>query len=227
MAGERVRLEVKEREACGTRVSRRLRRDGFVPGVLYGGEGKARAFFVEERVLRGALGGDHGVHAILDVVLEGQQKAHHAVLKDYQLDPRRSSLLHVDLHEVRLDRPIQAQVAVELIGEPAGANFGGVLTQIVREVTVEALPTAIPDRLELDISALEIGDQVRVSDIVIPDGVTLLDDPDAVAATVAAPRVEVIEEEVPEEIEGEEPAEPGAEVEAAGDEQASADTGES
>jgi large subunit ribosomal protein L25 len=227
MAGERVRLEVKEREACGTRVSRRLRRDGFVPGVLYGGEGKARAFFVEERVLRGALGGDHGVHAILDVVLEGQQKAHHAVLKDYQLDPRRSSLLHVDLHEVRLDRPIQAQVAVELIGEPAGANFGGVLTQIVREVTVEALPTAIPDRLELEISALEIGDQVRVSDIVIPDGVTLLDDPDAVAATVAAPRVEVIEEEVPEEIEGEEPAEPGAEVEAAGDEQASADTGES
>jgi large subunit ribosomal protein L25 len=86
---------------------------------------------------------------------------------------------------------------------------------------------AIPDRLELDISALEIGDQVRVSDIVIPDGVTLLDDPDAVAATVAAPRVEVIEEEVPEEIEGEEPEEPGAEVEAAGDEQASADTGES
>ena len=199
---------------------------GFVPGVLYGGEGKARAFFVEERMLRGALGGDHGVHAILDVVLEGQQKAHHAVLKEYQLDPRRSSLLRIDLHEVRLDRPIQAQVAVELIGEPAEANFGGVLTQIVREVTVEALPMAIPDRLELDISALEIGDQVRVSDIVIPEGVTLLDDPDVVAATVAAPRVEVIEEEAPEGSRARS-SRPEAEVEAAGDEQASADTGES
>jgi large subunit ribosomal protein L25 len=229
MAGERVRLEVKERETRGSRESRRLRRDGFIPGVLYGGEGKARAFYVEERVLRGALGGDHGVHAILDVVLEGQQKAHHAVLKDYQLDPRRSSLLHVDLHEVRLDRPIQAQVAVELTGEPAGANFGGVLTQIVREVTVEALPMSIPDRLELDVTELEIGGQVRVGEIVVPEDVKLLDDPEAVVATVAAPRVEV-EEEVVEEIEGEEveaAAEAEAEPEAGAEAQAEGDTGES
>ena len=155
-------------------------------------------------MLRGALGGDHGVHAILDVVLEGQQKAHHAVLKEYQLDPRRSSLLRRSPRGTT--RPADPGAGSRRADRRTRqANFGGVLTQIVREVTVEALPMAIPDRLELDISALEIGDQVRVSDIVIPEGVTLLDDPDVVAATVAAHRVEVIEEEAPEGVEGEAP----------------------
>ena len=205
MAGERFRLEVKERQDCGSRPSRRLRREGFVPGVLYG-SGNPRPFFVEERIVRQALGGDHGTHAILDVVLEGQQKAHHAVLKDYQLDPRRSSLLHIDLHEVRLDRPIQAQVAVELVGTAKGVGLGGLMSQIVREVTVEALPMAMPDRLEIDVTELDIGDQVHVSDIEAPEGATILDELETVVATVAAPRrMDLPEDEVAEEaVEGEE-----------------------
>jgi large subunit ribosomal protein L25 len=215
MAGERVRLEVREREATGSRVSKRLRKEGLVPGILYG-SGKPRAFVVGERELRRALGGDHGMHAILDVVLEGQQTAHHAVLKDYQLDPRRSALLHVDLHEVRLDRPIQTQVAVELVGDPVGVGLGGLLTQTVREVTVEALPMSVPERLEVDVSALDIGDSVRISDIVPPEDVAILDDPEAVVAAVAAPRrVEEIEEAVEgeeAEAEGEAAAEPEAEA---------------
>jgi large subunit ribosomal protein L25 len=204
MAGERVRLEVKEREQCGSRPSRRLRREGLVPGVLYG-SGKPRAFFVDERELRKALGGEHGIHAILDVVLDGQQTAHHAVLKDRQLDPRRSALLHVDLHEVRLDRPIQAPVTVELVGEPYGVSMGGLLSQIIREVTVESLPMSMPDRLELDVSSLDIGDQVRVSDLVVPEDATVIDELEAVVATVAAPRrMDLPEDEVAEEeIEGE------------------------
>lgn len=211
MAGERVRLEVSERETTGSRVSKRLRKQGLVPGVLYG-SGKPRAFVVEERELRRALGGDHGMHAILDVVLEGQQAAHHAVLKDYQLDPRRSTLLHIDLHEVRLDRPIQSQVAVETVGDAKGVGLGGLLTQVVREVTVEALPMAVPERLEVDVGELDIGDSVRVSDIVPPEGVTILDDPESVVASVAAPRlVEEVVEEVPAE--GEEAAEAAAAAE--------------
>jgi len=203
MAGERVRLEVRERDDCGSRIARRLRREGFVPGVLYG-SGDPQPFYVGERELRRALGGSHGTHAILDVVLEGKKKEHHAVLKDYQLDPIRSSLVHVDLHEVRLDRPIQAQVAVELLGEAAGVKLGGLLSQILREVTVEALPMAIPERFELDVSALEIGDGIKVAEIVAPDGVTILDDPEAVVASVVAPRrVELPEDEVAE-VEGEE-----------------------
>src|SRR5919106_824638 len=120
-------------------------------------------------------------------VFDGQKTAHHAVLKEYQLDPTRARLLHIDLHEVRLDQAIHAQVVVELTGESEGVKEGGVLTQVSREVNVEALPMEVPDRLELDISAMAIGDSLRVSDLRAPEGVTLLDDPETVLATVTPP----------------------------------------
>ncbi|HEY7004211.1 MAG TPA: 50S ribosomal protein L25 [Gaiellaceae bacterium] len=202
MAGERVRLQVQVRESRGSAASRRLRAQGLIPGVLYGNGDKAHPFCIEERELRKALTGDHGLHAILDVVLEGQQKAHHAVVKDYQLDPIRARLLHIDLHEVRLDQAIQTQVVVELIGESAGQKEGGVLSQINREVRVEALPMEVPDHLELDVSAMVIGDSLRVSDLRVPEGVKILDDLETVLATVSPPIK--IEEPEPEEVEGEE-----------------------
>ena len=236
MAGERVKLKVQSRDSRGSAESRRLRADGLVPGVLYGNGGNAQPFCIEERELRKALTGDHGLHAILDVVLEGQQKAHHAVLKEYQLDPTRARLLHIDLQEVRLDQAIHTQVVVELIGESEGVKEGGVLSQIQREVNVEALPMEVPDRLELDVSGMKIGDTLRLSDLRVPEGVKLLDDPETVLATVTPPtkieEPEVVEEEleegelpegeVPEgeeapEGEGEQPAEP--EADAAGEEQ--------
>jgi large subunit ribosomal protein L25 len=148
------------------------------------------------------------------------------VLKDYQVHPTKSRLLHVDLHEVRLDRPIQTAVGVELVGESEGVNVGGVLTQVTREVNVEALPMSIPDHLELDISALEIGDSLRVGDLVVPEDVTVLDDEDVVLASVAAPRVEeepVVAEEGEEGVElaeGEEA--PEGEAEEAGEPEADA-----
>jgi large subunit ribosomal protein L25 len=237
MAGERVKLQVKSRDGRGSAASRRLRADGFVPGVLYGDGKEAHPFAVAERELRRVLTGEHGLHAILDVVLEGQQKAHHAVLKDYQLDPTRARLLHIDLHEVRLDRAIQAQVVVELVGESEGVKEGGVLSQVNREVVVEALPMEVPDRLELDVSRMVIGDSLRVSDLRVLEGVKILTDPEAVLATVTPPtKVELPEEIIaaeeeeaaelaegevpPEELpEGaaEEPAEP--EASAAGEQQ--------
>jgi large subunit ribosomal protein L25 len=206
MADERVRLKVKERESRGSAESRRLRAGGLIPGVLYGNGNDAHPFCIEERDLRKALTGDHGLHAILDVVLEGQSRAHHAVLKDYQLDATRGRLLHIDLQEVRLDQAIQAQVVIELVGEPAGVKEGGVLSQINREVNVEALPMEVPDRLELDVSSLAIGDALRVSDLRVPEGVELLDDPETVLATVTPPtkieEPEVVEEELEEGEEG-------------------------
>jgi large subunit ribosomal protein L25 len=236
MAGERVKLEVQARESRGSSESRRLRADGLVPGVLYGNGGNAQPFCIEERELRKALTGDHGLHAILDVVLEGQQKAHHAVLKEYQLDPTRARLLHIDLQEVRLDQAIQTQVVVELLGDSEGVKEGGVLSQIQREVNVEALPMEVPDRLELDVSRMVIGDALRLSDLRVPEGVKLLDDPDTVLATVTPPtkieEPEVVEEELEEgelpegevaegeeahEGAAEEPAEP--EADSAGEEQ--------
>jgi large subunit ribosomal protein L25 len=227
MAGERIRLEVQERERPGTRESRRLRRAGLIPGVLYG-RGKPHAICVTERELRRVLTGSAGLHAILDVHLTGQKTNHSSILKDYQVDPIRGKIEHFDLQEVRLDQPIQTSVVVELVGESAGTKAGGVLSQVAREVRVEALPLEVPERLELDVSAMEIGDTLRLADLATPDGVALLDDPETVLATVTVPTKveepeEVVEEgeEVPEgeaaaeeqpEGAAEAPAEPEAEA---------------
>ncbi|HEX6700677.1 MAG TPA: 50S ribosomal protein L25 [Gaiellaceae bacterium] len=203
MAGERVKLEVSERESRGTRPARRLRRDGLIPGVLYGQGKTPHAICVPERELRRVLSGAGGLHTILDVVLEGQTTPHHAVLKEYQQDPIRGRLTHVDFHEVRLDRPIQAQVAVQLIGESAGVTEGGVLSQVTREVNVEALPMEVPEHLELDVSGMAIGDSLRVADLTTLEGVAFLDDPETVLATVTPP-TQIVEPEVEEVEEGEE-----------------------
>src|SRR5919199_4521256 len=134
MAGERVKLQVRERERRGSADAQRLRREGFIPGVLYGNGKEPHAICVPERELRRVLTGSSGLHAILDVVLEGKKTTHASILKDYQQDPLRGHISHVDLQEVRLDQPIQAVVAVHLVGEPVGAKEGGVLSQGQREI---------------------------------------------------------------------------------------------
>jgi large subunit ribosomal protein L25 len=216
VAGERIKLTVAQRDGHGTRASRRLRRQGLIPGVIYG-RGKApHAIAVPERELRRVLTGGSGMHAILDVVLDGQKTARASILKDFQQDPIRGTIIHIDLQEVRLDQPIQASVVVELVGgdEAPGVKEGGSLTQVVREVNVEALPMEVPDHLELDVSGLSIGDSLRLGDLPAREGVTYLDDPETVLASVAAPiRVEEIEPEGEEEeaAEGEEPVGEGEE----------------
>jgi large subunit ribosomal protein L25 len=201
----------------GSRNARRLRREGLVPGVLYGKGGNARAIVVGERELRAALTGDSGLHAIVDVVLEGQKTPHHAVLKDFQRHPIRGTVTHVDFHEVRLDQPIQATVSVQLVGEAPGSKVGGVVQQVSREIRLEALPALIPEHLEVDLSGLEVGETLRLESISLPEGVTLLDDPhETVLATCSLPRGLTEAEEVEEgEAEGEAPeGEAGAEASA-------------
>jgi large subunit ribosomal protein L25 len=205
MAGERIKLEVRDRESRGSRDARRLRREGFVPGVLYGAKTKAHPFCVEERELRRVLTGEGGLHVILDVVLEGQKSTHPSVLKAYQQDPIRGRLVHIDLHEVRLDQPIQAVVTVQLVGEAAGTKEGGVLSQVSRELNVEALPLEIPEHVEADVTAMGIGDTMRLADLGTIEGVTFLDDAEeTVIATVTLPTTyEEPEEELEEGEEGE------------------------
>ena len=220
MSSERVTLQVSEREAdqLGSRRVRRLRKEGLIPGVLYG-KGHARAFVVGERELRAALTGSSGLHAILDVVIEGQKTPPHAVLKEYQQHPIRGTLTHVDFHEVRLDQPIQATVNIQLVGESPGAKQGGVVQQVTREIRVEALPTAIPEHIEVDMAPLEVGEILRVVDLPAFEGVTYLDDPETVLANCSMPRgiAELEEAEAAEGEEGEEggeaaEGEPGAEA---------------
>ena len=233
MAGERIKLQVSEREGRGSADARRLRKAGIIPGVLYGKGKSSYAISVPERDLRRVLTGQGGLHAILDVVLEGQATTHASILKDYQQDPIRGHISHIDLQEVRLDQPIQASVTVQLIGEPAGVKEGGVLSQVQREINVEALPMEIPEHIDLDVAGMAIGDSLRLADLVPVEGVTYLDDPEeTVLASVGLPAREI--EPEPEELEeGEELAEgeeapEGAEGAAEGEAaEAGSDSGES
>ena len=231
MAGERTTLVVSKRETLGSAESRRLRRQGLVPGVLYG-DGEPVSICIAERELRRALTGTGGLHSILDVQVDGTGKSHASILKDYQVDPVRGGVTHVDLHEVRLDRPIHASVAVQLVGgeDAPGVREGGVLSQPLREIQVSALPLEVPEHIDLDVSHMATGDTLRIADVQIGEGVTLLDDPETVVATVTAPTREAEPEEAAEEgegVEGEaaegEAAEGGAEAGAGPDADAAGD----
>jgi large subunit ribosomal protein L25 len=200
MANSSTKLDVRSRDADGSRAARRLRRDGRVPGVLYGGGGDSQGFDVDARDLRLALASSG---AVLDLSVDGG-KATPVVLKEAQRDPVRGQTVHIDLLRVRLDQAIHAVVPLELTGvdETPGVKEGGILEQIVRELNVEALPTAIPESIEHAVGEMQIGDTIGLDAVVMPEGVTLLDEvEDAVVATLSPPRLQVEEEEVESETE--------------------------
>ncbi len=211
MASTTTKLEVASRTPEGSRAARRLRRSGRVPGVIYGGGGEPVSFEVDERELRHALAASG---AVIDVSVDGGG-ATPVVLKDAQRHPVRGETVHVDLLRVRLDKPIQAVVPLELGGtdDAPGVRLGGILEQIIREVTIEALPNNIPEALSYDVSELEIGDTVTLSALVAPEGVTIVDDPEETIVILSAPRLQAEEEEIESETErvGEEPGAADAE----------------
>jgi large subunit ribosomal protein L25 len=227
MATTTTNLSVNSRAAGGSRAVRRLRRSGRVPGVLYGGGGDAVSFDADARELRLALARSG---AVLDLSVDGG-KATPVVLKETQRDPVRGETVHIDLLRVRLDQAIHAIVPIELTGteDAPGVKEGGVLEQITREANVEALPTAIPESLVHDVSEMQIGDQIGLADLTLPEGVTLLDDlEETVVATLSPPRLQA---EVEEEIESEtelvgESAEGGAEDGGSSEGSSSSDGGE-
>jgi len=209
-------LAVATRTDSGSRASRRLRRAGRVPGVLYGGGGEPLSFDVDARELRLALA---RAGAVVDLSVDGG-KATPAVLKEAQRHPVRGETVHVDLLRVRLDKPIHAVVPLELTGadEAPGVREGGILEQPIRELGVEALPTAIPEAIVHDVSQMQIGDTLTLQAVSAPDGVTLLDDAETMLATVSAPRLQTetaAEIEAETELVGE--AEKAQGAEAAGD----------
>ena len=224
MASATAKLDVSSRSAQGSRAARRLRRTNRVPGVVYGGDNESLCFDADARELRLALASSG---AVLDLSIDGG-KPTPVVLKEAQRDPLRGATIHVDLLRVRLDQAIHAVVPLELAGveDAPGVKEGGVLEQITRELNVEALPTAIPESIVHDIGEMQIGETISLSVVVMPEGVTLLDDAEeTVLATLSPPRLQVEEEpEVEEETElvGEEEGEPAAEGEAEGE----ADAGE-
>src|SRR5215207_9035240 len=199
-------LSAQERPERGSRATKRMRREGLVPGVVYGGsDGASVTFKVDSRVLRQVLVDGS---ALIDIEVGGKKRP--VIVKDQQLHPVREEIIHIDLLEVRLDEKIQTIVAVHVEGseEAPGVKEGGVLEQVSHQLNIEALPTAIPDAIVVDASSMEIAATMHLSELDPPEGVEFLDDlEETIIATVVVPT----EVEEPEEIEEETEAEAGAE----------------
>jgi large subunit ribosomal protein L25 len=213
--GSRPSLSVEERSERGSREARRLRRSGYVPGVLYGASHpESVAFKVGARELRHLLADGS---ALFDVKICGE-KSVPVILKDRQNHPVREEVMHVDFLEVRLDEKIEAMVAVELEGgdEAPGVKEGGVLEHVSRELLIEALPTDIPERIVVDVAHMDMGDTLLLAAVPAEAGVEFLDDPEetTIATVVVPTRVEEPEIEEETELVGEE-GEPLAEGEGA------------
>jgi len=199
MASTATKLNVTSRAAQGSRAARRLRRQGRVLGVIYGGGKDPVGFDADARELRHALA---GVGAVLDLSVDGG-RATPVVLKEAQRHPVRGETTHVDLLRVRLDEEITAVVPLELHGaeDAPGVKEGGVLEQITRELNVQALPTSIPESIGHDVGEMQIGDTILLSAIAVPEGVMVMDDAqETVVATLSPPKLQA---EVEEEIESE------------------------
>ena len=218
---DNVDLQAKERSERGKNAARRLRASGMVPAVLYGGDGDATALAVPDKIVDYTL--QHmGDNALYDIDLGAGGST--ARIVDVQRDPVSGRLMHVDFAPVNMRERIEVTVPLHVVGEAPGTEEGGVLQQVAYEVHVESLPGDIPQELTIDVSSLGMGENLILADVALPEGVTLISDPEEVAATVTVP-TEITEEDLeaagvveeePEEgepVEGEEVPEEGAEGE--------------
>lgn len=193
-------LAVELREPGSSNQAKRLRATGLIPAVLYGGDRDPRTIAVNPRFIVEILRSDQGQNAILTLrVGDGAEQT--ALIHDYQVDPITHRLLHADFKRISLDVAVEVNVPIEVVGEAHGVKIDhGILDQILREVHVKCLPTDIPDRFTVDVTEVDIGDVLHMSDLEIPDAVEVLADLDQPIVTVAPPAVaEVVAEEEEEE----------------------------
>jgi large subunit ribosomal protein L25 len=190
-----IKLSVSERQETGDGPARRLRAQGRIPGVAYGKGKAATAISVDLEEFKAALARGH--HVVLELDFgkgakgaKAKSASRYAVVQQLQIHPTKRQLLHVDLHEIDLGNEIEAQVGVDLVGVAPGLEDGGVLDWERREVTVRALPGAMPESLTLDVSELLVGHHLAVGALVAPPGVTIVDDPEAILLAMVPPRVE-------------------------------------
>jgi large subunit ribosomal protein L25 len=188
---EGITLTVQTRDGRGRSVVKKLRAEGLLPGVIYGTGIEPQTLSVPRAELLRVLHA-HGAHPLVTVKVEGGQE-YLALVKDLQIDHVKQLALHVDFHRVQADVAVQTEVEVRIVGEAAGVKLGGILDVTTRLVAIEALPHALPEAIELDVSDMELGDVKRVSDLVAPAGVTILTDLEESIASVVAPKVAEVE----------------------------------
>ena len=182
-------VSAQGRTETGTNQNRRLRAQGLIPGVVYGADKQTISVAVSPKEIGAILRSASGENTLFDLELEGARRK--VILKQFQLEPLKGQLLHADFFEVALDKRMKVKVHVELQGTPVGVkNQGGLLDFVCREVECECLPTDIPERITVDVSALELGQHLRVGEIQAPAKATVLTDPEVVVAHVVVKRAE-------------------------------------
>jgi large subunit ribosomal protein L25 len=185
-------LTITRRDGTGKQAARRLRRQGVVPAIVYGGAEPVAVTVDPKAVLR-MLVGHEGTTQLLTLKLDGESGGRLAIIRAMQFDPVTERLLHVDLQEVAADRPITVRVGVHPVGEAVGVrDTKGILSLVLHEVQVSCLPTAIPERIDADVSALAIGDVLTIGNLTVPAGVRILNDPGQAVATVSPPMAEEV-----------------------------------
>jgi large subunit ribosomal protein L25 len=207
-----IKLEATVRTEAGKASARRLRRAGQVPAVAYGKELASVSLAIAPRGLSDILKSERGQNSVVELGIDGSKKIT-ALLRDYTIHPVTREVLHADFIEIKLDKPVDVEVPFVCKGKAAGVVLGGILRQVYRRLPVRCLPEKIPTVIEYDVTALNLGDHVKASDLAPPEGVTVRLPPDQTVAGVVAP-----EKERPEEVEGAVAgaAAPGAAVPAGG-----------
>lgn len=200
-----ITLEVQPRTEKGKGPARRARAAGKVPAVFYGPSEPPQPLYVDARQMSHALHTEAGSNVLLNLKIDG--KSHLAVPREIQRHPIRRSLVHVDFVNVARNVKIHAEVPIHLVGESHGVKEGGQLDHFIHSLAIEALPAEIPDAIEVDVSALGIGDSLNVGDVEVPAGVEVLTDPEELMVSVHSEIVLAVE---PEEEEEEPEAEEGA-----------------
>jgi large subunit ribosomal protein L25 len=194
-----VTLEVSRRENTGKNVARRTRAAGKVPAVVYGGHRDPVAIEVDRKALSELIQkSEHGIRSIFLLKMAGTDQQRHAMIKDLQIDPISRRLTHVDFVRVVMDEKVRVTIPVHVVGTAIGVKEGGLLDFQVRDLHVECLPNAIPDSIDVDVTSLGSHDYYRVSDLKLPEGVKVLDDPDRVVVGVTHAKAEVLETPVAE-----------------------------
>jgi len=185
-------LTIKRREGTGKQLAKRLRREGVVPGIVYGGA-KTEPVTVDPKAVLRMLVGHGRTTQLLTIKFDGDSGSRMAIIRAMQFDPVTEKLLHVDLQEVSPDKPITVRVAVHPTGEAVGVrDTQGILNLVLHEVDVSCLPTAIPEQIDADVSNLAIGDVLTIAQLQVPAGVRVLNDPNQAVVTVAPPAAEEV-----------------------------------
>ncbi|MCD6081125.1 MAG: 50S ribosomal protein L25 [Candidatus Omnitrophica bacterium] len=198
---ERLKIQAKKREKVGKEYTKKIRRQGLVPGIIYK-KGYTQPLELKESELIHILHQAHSENVVVEIEMSdnGNKEVKTAIIKDVVHDPLKGRITHIDFQEVSLEEVVRVKVPIEIRGEPVGVKVdGGLLEHLLWELEVECKAGEIPEKVVVDVSSLKIGETITVSDLNLPSGVKPVDSPDQVIVHVLAPKVEVVEEVAVEE----------------------------